>query len=77
MGSNSPVMDSLIVKELRAEKFGLAIDPTAVGSSFTVTNHTAGLSLNCNANDDLLTADTLGSLIAELIAKGLITGTVA
>lgn len=77
MGSNSEVIDSLIVKELRAEKFGLAIKPSAIGSSFTVTNHTAGLSLNCNANDDLLTADTLGSLIEELIAKGIIGGTVA
>ena len=44
---------------------------------FTVTNHTAGLSLNCNANDDLLTADTLGSLIAALIEAGVIHGTVS
>lgn len=46
-------------------------------TSFTVTNHAAGLSLNCNANDDLLTADTLGSLIAALIEAGIIKGTVA
>ena len=45
-------------------------------TEFTVTNHTAGLSLNCNANNDLLTADTLGSLIAVLIEKGIISGTV-
>jgi len=44
---------------------------------FTVTNHTAGLSLNCNANNDLLTADTLGSLIAALIEAGIIQGTVS
>ena len=46
-------------------------------TAFTVTNHTAGLSLNCNANDDLVTADTLGSLIKALIEAGVISGTVA
>ena len=45
--------------------------------AFTVTNHTAGLSLNCNANNDLLTADTLGSLIAALIEAGVISGSVS
>lgn len=45
--------------------------------TFTVTNHTAGLSLNCDANNDLLTADTLGSLIAALIEAGVIKGTVS
>ena len=44
---------------------------------FTVTNHVAGLSLNCNANSDLATADTLGSLIAALIEAGIIKGTVS
>jgi hypothetical protein len=46
-------------------------------TSFTVTNITEAFSLNCNANNDLLTADTLGTLIKELIAKGVINGTVA
>jgi hypothetical protein len=46
-------------------------------TSFTVTNHTAGLNLNCDANDDLLTADTLGSLIAVLIEQGVIQGSVS
>ena len=46
-------------------------------TAFTVTNHTAGLSLDCNANNDLLTADTLGSLIKVLIERGVISGTVA
>jgi len=44
---------------------------------FTVTNWTSGLSLNCNANDDQLTADTLGTLIKILIEKGIIGGSVA
>ena len=51
--------------------------PTAVTHTFTVTNHSADLALNCNANNDLLTADTLGSLIEALIAKGIIAGTVS
>lgn len=45
---------------------------------FAVTNWTAGLSLNCNAEAGaLLTADTLGTLIKILIEKGVIEGTVA
>ncbi len=39
---------------------------------FTVTNFSEALSLNCNANDDLLTADTLATLIQELQRKGII-----
>lgn len=47
-------------------------------TEFTVTNHTAGLSLNCNAEAGAaLTADTLGSLIKVLIENGVISGTVA
>ena len=46
-------------------------------SQFAVTNITEALSLNCDANDDLLTADTLGTLIRELIRAGVINGTVA
>ena len=46
--------------------------------SFTVINHTAGLSLNCNAEAGALAvADTLGSLIEQLIQKGIIQGTIA
>lgn len=45
--------------------------------TFTVTNWSEALSLNCNANDDLLTADTLGTLINELIKLGILNGTVA
>lgn len=53
------------------------LDETAVGA-FTVTNHTAGLSLNCDGEAGALAvADTLGSLIAILIQKGIIDGTVA
>lgn len=47
------------------------------GSSFTVTNHTEDFALNCNENSDLATADVLGTLIRELIRKGVINGTVA
>jgi hypothetical protein len=46
-------------------------------AQFAVTNITADLSLDCNANDDLQTADVLGTLIRELIRKGIIHGTVA
>lgn len=46
-------------------------------SQFAVTNITEDYALDCNANSDLATADVLGTLIRELIRKGLINGTVA
>ena len=46
-------------------------------AQFAVTNITEDYALNCNENDDLLTADVLGTLIRELIRKGIINGTVA
>ena len=48
-----------------------------VTAKFVVTNITEAYSLNCDANDDLVTADTLGTLIRELIQRGVINGTVA
>lgn len=46
-------------------------------SQFAVTNITEDYALDCNANSDLATADVLGTLIRELIRKGIIHGTVA
>ena len=48
-----------------------------VQEEFTVTNWTSRVALNCNANDDLQTADALGTLIAALIEQGVIQGTVS
>lgn len=46
-------------------------------SQFAVTNITEDYALDCNGNADLSTADVLGTLIRELIRKGVINGTVA
>ena len=53
------------------------LDSTTVTTKFAVTNITEDYALNCNENDDLLTADVLGTLMRELIRKGIIDGTVA
>lgn len=45
--------------------------------SYAVTNITASRTLNCNANDDLATADVLGTLIKDLIERGVISGSVS
>ena len=50
---------------------------TVSTSQFAVTNITQDYALNCNENDDLATADVLGTLIRELIRKGIIDGTIA
>lgn len=46
-------------------------------AQFAVTNITEDYALDCNGNNDLSTADVLGTLIRELIRKGVISGTVA
>ena len=47
-------------------------------SQFAVTNITQDFALNCNEEAGaLLVADVLGTLIRELIRKGIINGTVA
>ena len=46
-------------------------------AQFAVTNITEDYALDCNANADLSTADVLGTLIRELIRKGIIHGTIA
>jgi hypothetical protein len=50
---------------------------TVSTAQFAVKNITEDYALDCNANKDLATADVLGTLIRELIRKGLINGTVA
>lgn len=46
-------------------------------AQFAVTNITEDYALDCNGNNDLSTADVLGTLIRELIRAGVINGTVA
>ena len=46
-------------------------------TKFTVTNFNEAYSLNCNANNDLLTADTLATLIRDLSEKGVINNNAA
>lgn len=48
----------------------------AIGK-FEVTNHTEDYSFDCNVNNTLVTSDVLGTLIRELIQRGVINGTVA
>ncbi len=52
-------------------------DSSGTEQKFVVTNISEAFSLNCNADDDKLTADTLGTLIQTLIRKGVINGTIA
>lgn len=46
-------------------------------NEYAVTNIATDRALDCNANDDLVTADVLGTLIKDLIEAGVISGTVA
>ena len=44
---------------------------------FVVTNFTEDLALDCSGDADNAIADTLGTLIQELKAKGIIEATIA
>ena len=54
------------------------VDDTTVTTKFAVTNIAEAYSLNCNAEAGALAvADTLATVIRELIKKGILDGTVA
>jgi hypothetical protein len=47
------------------------------GGDYTVTNHTDDRVLNADSTSDAELADVLGSVIADLIAAGILSGSVA
>jgi len=71
----SDVIQSLETKELRTDKFGLGVTPTAKQVDFTITNWTNDIDMDCDASADAVLADVLATLIKELQAKGIIGGT--
>jgi hypothetical protein len=48
-----------------------------ITTHFAVTNLTPDLALNCDSTSDAELADVLGTVIRELIAKGILQGTTA
>ena len=44
---------------------------------YTITNHNADTALDCDSTSDGELADVIGSLCIDLIAAGIIKGTVA
>ena len=50
---------------------------TSVTPKFTVTNFTADYDFDCNTATLGVTSDALGTLIRDLIARGILDGTVA
>lgn len=49
------------------------VDPTAAQTGWAVTNKTTDRTLDCNVGDTLVTSDVLGTLIDDLIAKGILS----
>ena len=50
-----------------------ALTPTAAQTGWAVTNKTTDRTFDCNSGDALVVGDVLGSLIDDLIAKGIIS----
>ena len=53
-----------------------AVSP-AGAATWAITNRVVDRDFNCNAADTLVTSDVLGTLIEDLIAQGIIQGTVS
>ena len=49
----------------------------AGANTWVITNRVVDRSLDCNVSDTLVTSDVLGTLIEDLIAQGIIQGTVS
>ncbi len=47
------------------------------GGSYTVTNHVDDRDMDCNGSATTALADVLGSVISDLIAMGILDGTVS
>jgi hypothetical protein len=47
------------------------------GTSFTITNWTNDVAMDCNAAADAELADVLGTLIKTLIEQGILNGSVS
>ena len=52
-----------------------SLTPSGV-PAYAVTNRVVDRDFNCNAADTLVTSDVLGTLIEDLIAQGILKGTV-
>ena len=52
-------------------------DSTGAYPKFQITNLTEDYDMDCNASADAVICDVLGTLIRELIERGVINGTVA
>lgn len=52
-------------------------DSTGALPKFEITNLTEDYDMDCNASADAVICDVLGTLIRELIQRGVINGTVA
>ena len=52
-------------------------DSSGAIAKYVITNLSEDRDFNCNINDTLVTSDVLGTLIRELIQRGIINGTVA
>ena len=48
-----------------------------IGSTYALTNHTTDIDIDCNSatNDEL--SDLIGTVIRDLIRKGILEGTVS
>ncbi len=52
-------------------------DLTASGSTYTITNWSTDVALNCTSTTDNELADVIGQIITDLIAAGIVKGTVS
>jgi hypothetical protein len=68
--------DTVQTRELWvSDKFSFmpAVTPTAAQTGWAVINKSTDRDIDCNNNDPLVNGDVLGTLIDDLIAKGILS----
>ena len=65
------------LKRVNTELDGTLRTLTTSGSTYTITNWTADVALDCDSTSDGELADVIGQLVTDLIAAGIIQGTVS
>ena len=71
MASDDVVNESIETKELRCEKFGIKIAPTVPQTGWSTTNGSTDRDIDVDVAAEV--GDGLHTLIADLIAKGIIS----
>ena len=65
------------LKRVNTQLDGDLLTLTTSGSTYTITNWNTDVALDCDSTSDGELADVIGQIITDLIAAGIVSGTVS